>query len=451
MNLQTEHQLRELCDWIAMHPNSTRSEIIKGLRTDASDSTVYRWLNAAIEKGWVTRRGNTSAAAYEATDELRRQAIRRHLAIDPLKRPKVVYNAEWILDYEPNKTQYLRPYDMERLTSRCPIGSAPLSKLNDHEVSMFMCDISYASSRLEGNQYDYASTIQLVDRHIEQTGGSPTDKAMILNHRDAVRYIVDSVRHNEEGFGLTSHTLRGLHAILSQDLLREPWMSGSIRNSRIEIYRSSYLPLEINSQIAQYFEVMAQKASMIKNPYEAAFFLLVHMPYLQPFEDCNKRTSRMSCNVPLLMGGVTPISWMDVVERPRDYTDAVLAVYEHNDTLLLADVFVDCFMRSAERFSLLQRQKAPDPVATRYRQEIKTAIRAQVLDGIEMIPPTIDPADTPDFIQYVDREIKAMSQNEMLGVRYGLTPSTIARWRSTRTEGSEWEVEDAAQPERMRA
>ena len=38
----------------------------------------------------------------------------------------------------------------------------------------------------------------------------------------------------------------------------------------------------------------------INDAFEQAFFLMVHIPYLQAFEDINKRVSRLSANIPLI-------------------------------------------------------------------------------------------------------------------------------------------------------
>jgi len=45
---------------------------------------------------------------------------------------------------------------------------------------------------------------------------------------------------------------------------------------------------------------IAIKAAAIRNPVEAAFFLWIHVAYLQAFADGNKRTGRLSANMPLL-------------------------------------------------------------------------------------------------------------------------------------------------------
>lgn len=439
--LQIDADLMALCEWIAAHPKCSRGDIANGLHLSESHSTIYRRIDLAVQRGLVNRFGVTSNTHYEASDQMRIELLKKHLSVDHFKRNRVGYNEEFLDDYVPNDSTYLGSQHLSRLHARCQPGAAPIGLLNEHDVSMFMCDIAYASSRLEGCNYDHASTIQLAEHHIEKVGGSQLDKVMILNHRDAARYIFESTKENDISFGITPHVLRGVHAILSQDLLKDPMMCGGLRTEHVDIWGSSYIPPDVKEVIVRNFLKISDKASKITDPYEQSFFLLVHLPYLQPFIDCNKRLSRVACNIPLLQNGITPVSWMDVTGRPKDYTDAVMAIYEHNDPIMMADVYVDCFMRSTERFSLLQRQKEPDPIAAMYRPEIKAYLRSKIIDGVDNISPNVDPEDLVNFTVYIDRELTQIKQNEMLGVRYGLTPGMITHWI---------EAESQATRERMR-
>ena len=44
------------------------------------------------------------------------------------------------------------------------------------------------------------------------------------------------------------------------------------------------------------FELMLDKAAQILDPFEQAFFIMVQLPYLQPFDDVNKRQTPGSNN-----------------------------------------------------------------------------------------------------------------------------------------------------------
>ena len=55
---------------------------------------------------------------------------------------------------------------------------------------------------------------------------------------------------------------------------------------------------------------------MVEDPFEQAFFLMVHIPYLQAFEDVNKRTSRLAANIPFIRDNLRPLSFVDVILQP---------------------------------------------------------------------------------------------------------------------------------------
>ena len=42
---------------------------------------------------------------------------------------------------------------------------------------------------------------------------------------------------------------------------------------------------------------------------------MVHIPYLQPFEDVNKRVSRLGANIPLIKHNLSPLSFIDMPEE----------------------------------------------------------------------------------------------------------------------------------------
>ena len=97
---------------------------------------------------------------------------------------------------------------------------------------------------------------------------------------------------------------------------------------------------------------------------------MVHLPYLQPFEDVNKRVPCLAANIPFIKGNLSPLSFTGV---PRSsYTDAVLGVYELNKVDLLKDVFIWAYERSAERYAAVRQSLAdPDPFRHRHREALR--------------------------------------------------------------------------------
>lgn len=410
----------------------SRMEITHELSlTEVAPVTVTRWIQHAVNQGWVAMHGNSGGANYQATQEFRANHARLQLAKPIQKRSKVGYNGDWLDSYQPNKTYYLSQANRERLHRRSPIGQMPADKLSEKDIKMFTMDISFASSLLEGNKYDHASSIRLFEDNIEMAGGSDTDRIMLLNHYSAAQYMMEWAKQSRQQLdapALTAYDVRSLHALLSADLLIDPRMCGNLRTSHVEISYSSYIPLDIPEAIKHRFESIIHKATQIKDPFEQSFFLLAHIPYLQPFEDCNKRTSRVSCNLPLLRVGVLPMSWMDTPQK--DYIDGILSIYEHNETALLEEVFVDGYMRTTERFEINNRMKEPSKIAMQYRNEIRECVRNRVLHDDATLPSNIPRADLPAMTLHVETQLSALKEAPFSAARFGLTPRDVDAWLS---------------------
>ncbi len=109
---------------------------------------------------------------------------------------------------------------------------------------------------------------------------------------------------------------------------------------------------------------------------------MVHLPYLQPFEDVNKRVARLAANIPLIQNNLSPLSFIDVPERA--YIDGILGVYELNNVGLLSELFVWAYERSAARYSTVQQTLGePDLFRLRYHGLISQIILAVVLQRLD--------------------------------------------------------------------
>lgn len=94
----------------------------------------------------------------------------------------------------------------------------------------------------------------------------------------------------------------------------------------MDIGKSVYRPLAAPQQIDELLNQLLAKANRITDPFEQSFFIMVHLPYLQPFADINKRTSRFAANLPLFRANLCPLTFLDVPEAA--YSRATLGVYE---------------------------------------------------------------------------------------------------------------------------
>lgn len=392
-------------------------------------STVWRWLKAAQDMGMVELHGDKKSSTWSASEALLREVLRGQLNEPLSKRPRVPYQEGFLEEYIPNKSAYLSKKEIARLHRQCAIGSAEFSSLTMRDQSHFLCGLSYASSSMEGNVYDFIATEKLLLDGLEKENATPTETAMVLNHHMAVRHLVDNIHfpNRKNDVNVKVRDIKEIHGLLSTNLLKDPGMCGAVRHAPVKINQSSYIPLAVHELIERALSTVCQKASQIEDPYEQAFFLLVHLPYLQPFEDCNKRTSRVACNVPLLRKGVVPMSWMDV--NQTSYNEGLVGIYERNNTALLSEVFVDGYMHSTERFEIMQRSAAPNEVQIRYRAAAKEVIRSLILDGDSAAPNDVAPGDVDAFKVHVEQELGLLRAGNIGAlVRYGLREGDIDAW-----------------------
>ncbi|MEN9867575.1 MAG: hypothetical protein RL748_3165, partial [Pseudomonadota bacterium] len=253
---------------------------------------------------------------------------------------------------------------------------------------------------------------------------------MILNHKTAIEMLLDNI----DTMQFDRFTILNLHAALSENLLEKKRDEGRLRQHPVGIGHSSYRPLSLPQTLETMFNLMLEKANQIQDPFEQSFFIMVHLPYLQPFADVNKRTSRLAANLPLLKANLCPLTFLDVQEA--SYVEATLGVYELRRVELLRDLYVEAYQRSSQEYITLQQNMAqPDPTRLQYRDLIKRTVR----EVVQQLPP--DPLAM--IVQVVDQQVassaranvKALIVDELRHlhegalVRYGLRPSDFERWQ----------------------
>jgi hypothetical protein len=187
--------------------------------------------------------------------------------------------------------------------------------------------------------------------------------------------------------------------------------------------------------------LMLAKARLILNPFEQAFFIMVHLPYLQPFEDVNKRVSRLAANIPLNRRNLVPLSFVEV---PDDlYIRGLLAVYELNRVELLKDVFLWAYERSSARYAAARQTLGePDLFRLKYRQALRglvaqvvsTPMNKQAADNfirnnLENIPEK----DRAKLIEYVETELLSLHEGNF--ARYYISPLEFSRWKEAWDKG----------------
>ncbi len=275
-------------------------------------------------------------------------------------------------------------------------------------------------------------TKRLIDLGEEAEGKERLEAQMILNHKDAIEFLVGTA----EEIGFNRYTILNLHALLANNLLADPDAAGRLRRIGVASERSSFHPLEVPQLIEECFDQILTTAAAITDPFEQALFVMVQLPYLQPFDDVNKRVSRLSANIPLIKSNLSPLSFEGV---PRGtYTDAVLGVYELNKTELLRDVFIWACERSAARYAAVRQSLGePDPFRLRHRAALREVVGAVVRKrmGKKQAAKHVT-TWTSELIDAAERErFRETAESELLGLhegnfaRYQIRPSEFAAWR----------------------
>lgn len=362
------------------------------------------------------------------------EVVRETLRQPIQNRRPVGYNREFLDAYRPNVTFYLSKDTRQRLfdIGRSPDGERPAGTYARQIFNRLLIDLSWNSSRLEGNTYSLLETERLLELGEVTEGKDARESQMILNHKAAIELLVEQAAE----VGFNRYTILNLHALLSDNLLADSRACGRLRNIPVAIGGTVYYPLEVPQLIDECFEQILDTAAAIADPFEQAFFAMVHLPYLQPFEDVNKRVSRLAANIPLIRRNLSPLSFIDVPERA--YVEGILGVYELNRMELLRDVFVWAYERSSARYSAVRRSLGePDPFRLRYRVQIAETVAAIVRGKMnkqaanafirEHAGEAMPEADRARFIEVVEIEIMSLHEGNI--ARYRVRPSEYEAWR----------------------
>ncbi|MBX9724394.1 MAG: Fic family protein, partial [Candidatus Obscuribacterales bacterium] len=351
----------------------------------------------------------------------------------------VGYNRAFLDSYRPNETTYLTNLQREHLKEigTVPIGTQPAGTYARIIIDRLLIELSWNSSRLEGNTYSLLDTKRLIDFGKEAEGKDRIEAQMILNHKDAIEFLVNAASE----IGFNRYTLLNLHALLANNLLSNPHAEGRLRFIEVGIEQSTFQPLAVPQLIEECFEQIVTTAQAIRDPFEQSFFIMVHLPYLQPFDDVNKRVSRLAANIPFIKANLIPLTFLDL---PRDiYAQAILAVYELNKVELLRDVYLWAYERSAERYAAARQSLGePDPFRIQYKEALRLVVgdvmrnqfnREHAFRFIEeWSAENIPSDDRARFTEVVEDEITALHEGNF--ARYKVRPSEFDAWQKVWNE-----------------
>jgi len=350
-------------------------------------------------------------------------------------RKPIGYIQDFLKSYEPNSNWYLSREIREKLLTLGKVENTikPAGTYARTILNRLLIDLSWNSSRLEGNTYSLLETKRLIEQGESAVGKDVAETQMIINHKSAIEYIIESAEEKRISF----HEICSIHALLSENLLGDPSASGRIRQISVGISDTTYLPLSNPHLLKQCFEIFLEKLNRISDPFEQSFFSLVHLSYLQAFEDVNKRTSRLVANIPLIKANLKPLSFIDVDQQP--YIKALVGIYEKNDISLLRDLYIWAYMRSAQRYTAIQQTLGePNLFKLKYRNIIQEIVRKMIIERIpeKLISPRlqkevrtlkISKADEQQLLQIIETEIISLHEGNI--ARFKIKPSEFQAWK----------------------
>ncbi|MBL8442994.1 MAG: Fic family protein [Zoogloeaceae bacterium] len=441
-SIQTSGDGVTLAELLTRHPEIARRTaqrliaklIARGEIRAQGEGRARRYVGAGVSAAMGDTLG-TSTDAFPGHIPLSAdsQDILTYINLPLQARKPLGYQREFLDAYRPNQTGYLSKSLRRQLhrMGRTADLDAPAGTYSRAILSRLLIDLSWASSHLEGNTYSRLDTRELIEHGKAARGRAAIETQMILNHKTAIEMLVENI----DSAGFNRYTLMNLHSALAENLLPNPADEGRIRQHAVDIGKSVYRPLSTPQQIEDALDSLLGKANQIRDPFEQSFFMMVHLPYLQPFADVNKRTSRLAANLPLFRANLCPLTFLDVPEQA--YSRATLGVYEMTRVELLRDLYVWAYERSTQEYLAIKQDLAePDLLRLAWRDFTKETLRKVVrhpeIDPLSHIQQAVA-AQVPvpeqaDVQALLIEELRRLHEGVL--ARYGLRPAEYAAWKA---------------------
>lgn len=348
MQKLSKRQLNIL-DFIRKRKGANNSEIKQYLEEnfgEISRVTVVRDINRLLADNLIQKQGKgrsvwyqESAAGgllgyFDADEYFKKAPDERQIAFErfnfkAFKNLKDIFTEEEIAELEKLNNNY-------RIKIK-KLSPAVVKK----EFERLTIELSWKSSRIEGNTYSLIDTEILIKQHQEAKGHSKEEAIMILNHKKALDYIFDKKSDFKK---ITLRKIENIHKLIVQDLD----IHDGLRNIPVGITGTRYRPLNNKYQIAEAAEILIETINKLKDPFSKALTAILMVSYIQMFEDGNKRTARLLGNAILTANEVCPLSYRSVDEA--DYKKATVLFYEQNSARFFKELFVEQFKFAAENY-----------------------------------------------------------------------------------------------------
>ena len=332
----------------AMQSSEIHTELVSRTGEDLSLVTIKRTLSDMVRGGAIVMAGSGRSTSYSISILGRIFAevdAHAYCSIEPDRRYGISrYNFD-LLSALPsdiflnNESEILKNATevYERRTRDLP------EAIQKKELERLIIELSWKSSKIEGNTYTLLDTEKLILENKEAPGHDRKEAQMILNHKDAFNFIHENSAQFKT---VTRKNLEDLHAILVKDLS----VGLGLREKPAGVVGSIYQPLDNVYQITEAIDALSSTVSRILLPYTKSLVALLGISYIQPFEDGNKRTGRLMANALLFSHGLAPLSYRSIDEI--EYREAMLVFYELNSIIPFKKIFIGQYDFAAQNYAV---------------------------------------------------------------------------------------------------
>ncbi|MBR2359526.1 MAG: Fic family protein [Bacteroidaceae bacterium] len=332
-------------DYIKEHPGRSSKEITEAMEGKISLATVKRIINELTGNFYIYAEGKARATRYYVSPLFAPIDMNEYYSKEVDERKvQTGYNFELIPNVL-NKVNLFTEQEMTELSSLQDKFAKNFASLSDEqkhrEMERLGIDLSWKSSQIEGNTYSLLETERLLKEKQTAAGKTKEEAIMLLNHKDALDFIVDNPGYLQQ---LTISRIEDIHSLL----IKELGVDRNIRTRRVGITGTNYRPIDNEFQIREALQQTCDLVNSRANVFEKALYILLLLSYIQAFNDGNKRIARITSNAILIANGYCPISFRTV--DSIDYKKAMLLFYEQNNISAFKQIFIEQFRFAVETY-----------------------------------------------------------------------------------------------------
>ena len=338
----------EILEYLHYHPGSSRSEIESGMKLTESSATVKRILASLVESKSIIVSGQGRATHYSISPQA---YVTMDFNIDTYFQKEIDerevqknFNFELIYNILP-QVELFTEEEKKLLTELQSQYIRNIEGISSNEYRKEMerlgIDLSWKSSQIEGNTYSLLETEKLLKDKQTSSGKTKEEAIMLLNHKDALDFILAEPEYLKE---ISVQKIEELHSLLIKGLN----VDKGIRRRRVGVIGTNYRPLDNEFQIREALEDSCRLINEKNNVFEKALLALVLLSYIQAFADGNKRTARITSNAILIANRYCPISFRSV--DSTDYKKAMLIFYEQNNISAFKKIFIEQFAFAVQTY-----------------------------------------------------------------------------------------------------